>query len=216
MRTRTGSSLLALIGRGFVIVLPLLLLGVVISVLYGIIAGWIRPVLDAMPGTVFQNVAARFVAVVGFVVLLILVVGALSRTRLGQSVGRRIEESMLSRLPLYHVLRVMVAGLAGGGDAGAIKPVLVTIDEPGLQQFGFLLETHTDGRAVVFLPGSPNFGSGNTVIVIPERVQELHISGHAVLRCLSRWGHGSAALLQEDESSVADRTQRSRGKEEEA
>lgn len=213
MKEDSRSSLLALIGRGFVIVLPLLLLGVVVQILYGIVAGWIHPVLDAMPGIVFQNEAFRFVAVVGVVVVLFLMVGALAGTRLGQSVGRRIELSMLSRLPFYNALRVIVAGLAGRDDAGAMKPVLVTVDEPGLQQFGFLLETHADGRSTVFLPGSPNPGSGSSVIVAPERVQELHISVREVLRCLSRWGHGSAVLLHENGSPTADRDPRARGKE---
>lgn len=196
-------SLLALIGRGLVIVLPLLLLGIGIEILYGVIADWIRPVLEAMPGTIFQNVAVRFVAVVGVVILLFLVVGVLAGTRPGQSIGRTIQVSTLNHLPFYNALCAMVAGLAGRGDTAAIKPVLVSVDEPGLQQLGFLLETHADGRSTVFLPGSPNFGSGNTVIVVPERVQELHVSVHAVLGCLSRWGHGSAALLQQGASPPA-------------
>jgi uncharacterized membrane protein len=213
MRKDSRSSLLALIVRGFVIILPLLLLGVVIEILYGIVAGWVRPVLEAMPGIVFKNEAFRFVAVVGVFVVLFLLVGALAGTRLGQSVGRRIELSMLSRLPLYNALRAMVAGLAGQDHAGAMKPVLVTVDEPGLQQFGFLLETHADGRSTVFLPGSPNPGSGGSVIVAPERVQELHISVREVLQCLSRWGHGSAILLHANGSPPADRDPRAHRKE---
>lgn len=198
MKDSPRSSPLALLGRGFVVVLPLLLLGAVIEILFGIVAGWIRPVLAAMPGTVFQNEAVRFVAVVGIVVLTLLLIGVLAGTRLGQSIGRRIELSVLSRLPFYNALRVMVTGLAGRGYAGAMKPVLVTVDDPGLQQFGFLLETHADGRSTVFLPGSPNPGSGNSMIVAPERLQELHTSASSVLRCLGRWGYGSAALLHGD------------------
>lgn len=51
-------------------VLPLFLLGVPIQILYGVLAGWISPLLDAMPGAVFRNEVLGSVAVVLAVVLL--------------------------------------------------------------------------------------------------------------------------------------------------
>jgi hypothetical protein len=67
------------------LVLPLFLLGVLTQILYGVLAGWISPLLDAMPGTVFRNEVLRFVTVVVAIVLLALLVGALARTRDGPS-----------------------------------------------------------------------------------------------------------------------------------
>lgn len=77
-----------------------------------------------------------------------------------------------------------------------MKPVLIIVDQPGLQQFGFLAETHSDGRTTVFLPSSPNPGSGTTIIVCPERVQDLPARGHNMVRCMVRLGKGSGALLE--------------------
>lgn len=96
MKQNSRLSFWALIGAGFAIVLPLLLLGVVMEILYGMVAGWVRPVLEAMPGTIFQNEVVRFVAVVGVVVLLFIMVGVLAGTWLGRSLGHRIERSLHS------------------------------------------------------------------------------------------------------------------------
>jgi uncharacterized membrane protein len=88
-----------------------------------------------------------------------------------------------------------------------MQPVLVTVDDPGLVQFGFLLETHPDGHFTVFLPGSPNPGSGTTVIVGSERLETLKMSSTGVLRCLSNFGRGTAALLERSRAEAGKRGQ---------
>lgn len=185
-----------LIVNGFVIVLPLLLLGLAFAKLHEIIAGWLQPLLDALPGTIIHDPTGRFLSVVLAILVLFLVVGALAPTRMGRKLGHWLELAMLSRLPFYNMLRTLAGGLAGQTDAAAMRPAIVTVDAPGLQQFGFILEAHADGRFTVFLPSSPNPGSGSTVIVGPDRVQELKVPVRSVLACLGRWGHGATAILQ--------------------
>lgn len=192
---RFPSILAAVIVRGFVVVLPVLLLGLVIKMLFDIFAGWIHPLLDLMPGTVLKIEAVRFFLVLLMIAFVFLIVGLLAGTQCGQRIGRWIESPLTSHLPFYNALRTMVSGWMGRGDDGKIRPVLVSVDEPGLQQFGLLLDTHADGRCTVFLPSSPNPGSGTTVIATPDRISELDVPVRDVLRCLFRWGHDSGKLL---------------------
>jgi uncharacterized membrane protein len=189
--------------NGLVVILPILLLGVVIEVMYGVLAGWLSPILSILPGTVLRSEAARFIAVLIAFLLLTFIVGAFADTRLGRRAGKWVELTVLQRVPFYNALRVVVLGLSGREGADAAKAVLVTVDQPGLQQLGIRMETLPDGRCAVFLPGSPNPGSGTLVIVAPERLQALDISVPEVVRCLSRWGHGSGALIQRKGSIAA-------------
>lgn len=210
------ASLFTVIGRGFVIALPLLLLVAVIKILFGIVAGLILPLLHAMPGVIFQNDTAQYIAVAVALVFLFFLVGALAGTHVGRSAGHWIEASMLRRLPMYDALCALVAGLITPDGSESMKPVLVTVDVPGLQQFGFLLETHPDGRSTIFLPGSPNPGSGTCVIVEPHRVQALHASAPAVFRCLTRWGSGASVLLPKNAHPPGNGTRPARGAERDA
>jgi uncharacterized membrane protein len=191
----TRTSLLGLIASGFLIVLPLLLLGLAIGKLHRLLAGWARPLLDAMPGTIFRNPNVRSLAVLLAIAALFLLIGVMARTRLGRSAGRWVELALLSRLPFYNVLRTLTAGLAGQDDAATLKPVLVEMS-PGIHQIGLVIERHTDGRSTVFLPEAPNPGSGNVVFVDPSLLSEIRIPVHKVLQCYARWGHGTAAALE--------------------
>lgn len=178
------------------ILLPVLLLGLVFAKAYEIIESWLQPLLEVMPGTVFHQPTVRFFAIVLLIAVLFFLTGALARTRMGRATGHWFELAFLSRLPFYNTLRTLAAGLSGQHDADAMRPALVTVDQPGLEQFGLILESHTDGRFTVYLPSSPNPGSGTTVIVSADRVQELDVPVQRMLACLSRWGQGAAALLQ--------------------
>jgi len=197
--TDTRRSLLAMVASGFFIALPLLLFGLVIVKIYQIVAQYILPILYAMPGTVFHSPAARFIAIVLAVLLLFALIGAVARTRMGQIIGSWLERTVLSRLPYYNMVRTMLSGLAGRDDTASLKPVLVTVDVPGLCQLGLIVERHADGCATVYLPSSPNLGSGTVVIVEPSRMRELHTPLPKLARCLSRWGYGAKAILEKNE-----------------
>ncbi|MEZ4598364.1 MAG: DUF502 domain-containing protein [Syntrophotaleaceae bacterium] len=202
--TDERASLLTLIASGFVILLPVLLLGLIIAKLYEILDGWLHPLLVAMPGIVFKKGSIRFLVVISAIVVLFLAVGALARTRLGQAAGRRVEELLLNRIPFYRALRVLVTGLGGQQDAESMRPVVVTVDVPGLDQLGFVMETHADGSCTVFLPSSPNPGSGTIVIVCRERLRDLDVPVRSVLGCLGRLGHGTGRLLERADQGLRD------------
>ncbi len=197
--TNARQSLLAIAASGFFIALPLLLFGLVIVKIYQIVAQYILPLLYAMPGTVFHSPVARFIAIVLAVLLLFVLIGAVARTRMGQIIGSWLERTVLSRLPYYNMVRTMLSGLAGRDDTASLKPVLVTVDVPGLCQLGLIVERHADGCATVYLPSSPNLGSGTVVIVEPSRMRELHTPLPKLARCLSRWGYGAKAILEKNE-----------------
>jgi len=201
-KTMKHNSLIGLLAGGFFIVLPLLLVGLLVKQIFLALQEAIQPLLDVMPGTLFKNPSIRFLAVCLGIAVLLGLIGLLAQTRMGRAIGRWLESKVLNRVPFYSLLRNLVVGIAGRDDAESLKPVRVTVDIPGLDQLGFIIERHADGRATVFLPSSPNPSSGTVVIVEPERLHELrNVPGRKILKCLSRLGDGTAALLEKAEEA---------------
>jgi uncharacterized membrane protein len=187
-------SLLMLLAEGFFIVLPVLLVVFVFKKLYETMKTVILKVVDALPGELFREPVIRGLAVIVAIVVLLMLLGLLTHTRLGQAIGRWIEAAFLRRLPFYTLLRNFAKGLAGKEDEHALKTVLVTV-KPGVQQFGLLVERHADGTGTVFLPSSPNPSSGTVQIVEASLIRELHVPAHMLFKCLSRWGDGTTTVL---------------------
>lgn len=194
MMNNAKNTVSGLVVGGFFVLLPVLLVGLFIEKVYSVLQGVVHPMLDAMPGTVFHNPWMRFVAVLLAVLLALVLTGLLARTRAGRSVGSRVETVVLRRLPFYSVLRNLASGLAGKEEEGSLRPVVVTTN-PGIQQFGLLVERHADGSGTIFFPSSPTTGTGSVMIVEASLIRELRVPGHKVFQSLGKWGFGAAALL---------------------
>jgi uncharacterized membrane protein len=191
-------SLLSLFVGGLVIVLPVLLLGVAFGAVLQVLTGWARPLFDALPGTVIQSPFLRAVLLTLVIAAFFVLVGFFAQRHIGLRVWRRLEVVLMGRVPFYSALRVLTCGLADSGNKSSMIPALVTVDVPGLQQFGFILERLPDGFCSVFLPSCPNPSSGTLVVVEPARIRELDVPVRDILHCMIRWGHGAAGLLAKD------------------
>lgn len=195
-KKKTHTSIAGLLAGGFFIVLPLLLVVLVLQQIFSALQEVIRPLVDALPGKILQHRSVRFLVISLVFVVLMVLVGWVARTRLGQAIGRWLEAKILKHVPFYSLLRNLSSGLAASDDEKSLKPVLVTVDVPGLQQLGFIVERYADGSATVFLPSTPNPSSGTVVVVEPARLRELRVPAKQVFKCLGRWGDGTAALLE--------------------
>jgi len=189
------------LSSGFVILLPLLVVGLLVEQIFLALHALLLPLLDAMPGVVFQRTAVRLVAVCLTFVVLLYMVGLLARTRMGRALGGWMEPGLQNHVPLYLVLHNLAAGLVERGEEKTMIPAQITVDSPGLTQLGLIVEQHADGSATVFLPGSPNPSSGTVVVVDAERIRELHVPVPSVFKCVGSWGHGTAALLEKSDSA---------------
>jgi len=190
----TRKSPTALIADGIFIILPVLLLGLVFAKVYSAMRDVIHPLLDSMPGTLFHNPSIRFLAVVLAIAGLLILIGLLAQTQIGRSIGRALEKGFLNRLPFYSLLRKLALGLAGSENENTLKPVLVMVEE-GIQQMGFIVEHHADGKSTVFLPSSPNTSGGSVSIVEAALIQELNVPAMKIFRSLNQWGQGVSDLV---------------------
>jgi uncharacterized membrane protein len=115
-------------------------------------------------------------------------------SRRGQATGRWVERTLLFRIPGYAAVRAIVGGLADASSEGVVKPGLLTQD-PGIEAFVLVIEDHGGDYLTVFIPGSPNPGSGNVQIVRKDLVRMLNVRMTDIGVTLQQWGVGSAKVL---------------------
>ena len=187
-------SLFGLIASGFFIALPVLLIGLALDKIHNTLKAVVLPLLDALPGEVFHDPMIRGIVMIVAIVVLLVLVGLLARTRIGRATGSWLEAAFLNHLPLYAFLHNLTSGMSGKDDNRSFRSVLVTVN-PGLHQLGLLIERHADGSGTVFLPSSPNPVSGTVLVVEATLIRELHVPAHRLFQSLSSWGDGTAKVL---------------------
>lgn len=190
------STPLRLIGQGFFTLLPILLVLYVLEKIHLTVEPVVLQALDSFPGVLFTNEWVRAILACLAVLAILLLTGWIAQTARGRRLGKLIESRVLTRVPFYPMLRNLSTGLAGRYDEHSLKPVLVTVN-PGMQQFGFIMERHPDGACTVFLPSSRNPGSGTVMLIEAALLHELTTPAHLIFKCQTRWGHGAKAALDE-------------------
>ena len=186
-------TLAGLLTRGFFVILPVLLAGLVLEKIHLVLRSVLTPVLEALPGTVFQHRFIQGLLLLLAVAAVLMLLGFMARTRFGTACGRLLHRRLLRHLPFYESVRRLNDGLQGKFEGDSFKPVLVTMN-PGMQQFGVIVERHPGGVCTVFLPSAPNPGSGTVALVEAALLREVPVPMHKVFRCQSQWGHGAWAV----------------------
>ena len=148
-----------------------------------------------------ESAAAEFpmVYAVLIVVVVSFVFGLLMISRPGRAVGAWIEHSFLFRIPGYAAARAIIGGLANVEREGVVKPGLLKVGE-GAECFVFITEDHGNGKLTIFIPETPNPGTGTVQIVSKDLVRPLNVRITNITKALQQWGVGSAKLLARNEN----------------
>jgi uncharacterized membrane protein len=140
------------------------------------------------------------------VLIVCFMIGAAVNTRLGRRALKRIDRSVLARIPGYMLVRSLTAQLLGDDREKAWKPALAEI-ENGLVP-AFIIEEVDDRRFTVFVPSVPPPLDGSIYILREDRVHPLHVSFAQILKTLSRCGSGSRNLVAAMEAPKQPQPQR--------
>jgi uncharacterized membrane protein len=149
----------------------------------------VRPVAGLFP----EWVPAGELLSLVLVLLILLLVGILARTRIGHLFRDGLEENLLQKLPGYSTIRSFTARLAGESLDAGWKPALAEIEEALVP--AFIIEELGDGRFTVFVPSVPTPLAGAVYILSHDRVHPLNIPFTQAIRVVSQWGAGSKELV---------------------
>ena len=178
---------------GLFILLPLMLLWIGLKEISGLLEAMATPIADLFPAGVFDNLTAPGAVAVLLIVGTSFILGLAARSAWLSSVGRSIENTVLNRVPMYRMLKVISSALIDS-DSGDIKPALVT-DSSGGGDPCYVIEKHADGRATVLLPWSPASFAGSIKVVQQSELEYLSCSLDEFSRSLSQIGVGVEECL---------------------
>ena len=178
---------------GLFILLPLMLLWIGLKEIGGLLEAMATPIADLFPAGVFDNLSAPGVIAILLIVGASFILGLAARSAWLSSIGRSIENTILNRVPMYRMLKIISSALidSNGGD---VKPALIT-DGSGGGDPCYVIEAHKDGRATVLLPWSPASFAGTIRIVQQSNLEYLSCSLDEFSRSLSQIGVGVEECL---------------------
>jgi uncharacterized membrane protein len=184
---------------GLFVLLPLVVLFVLVTKIVVTMRSGAQALMETF--AVHDSVVTEFpmIYAVLIVIALSFALGLMMISRRGRSVGTWVERTLLFRVPGYSALRAVIGGLASAETEGVVKPGLLRTRD-GVESFVFITEDHGNGKLTIFMPGTPNPGSGSVKIVPRELVSPLHVRISSIANTLQQWGVGSARLLARHES----------------
>jgi uncharacterized membrane protein len=168
-------------GRGLVVLIPVVITAWVLNLLFNAVDGIISPIFDHALG---QHIPG-----LGFIsmVVLIFIIGGLSRNLIGRALFRFFERIIFS-IPfartIYSAIKDLIAALQIGGRGKSFRQVvLIEYPRQGLFTIGFVTnrlsvqqDTSVGEMISVYIPNPPNPTSGIMILVPLNQVQILDMS----------------------------------------
>lgn len=177
---------------GLFFLLPLAVILIILKKVHEILSKILKPVANLLPDEMFgldgHQIASLFILIV-----FCFIAGLLFRSRRVRALVEKLEDGFLSAIPGYTLVMTNVADKLHYGDDDSLVPVLVQLDESRV--FG-LLAAEDGGNCSVYVPGAPDFKSGNVHIFPAERVRKLGIPASAVSMNMRKLGKDSLQLLR--------------------
>lgn len=191
-RDRLRPLTTTLIG-GLVFLLPMIVVVAAVGHALQIAVQAVSPLAQKLPDGHVFGVALATVLAVLLLIALCYGAGVLARAAVGRRLSTSFEDKLTTVYPRYHILKAMSHNLHGAAGEQVLRPVLLSQDDQ--QQVAYDIERLADGRAVVFVPGSPDAWSGNVLLVPADKLQPLDVPPAALTRSLQGMGRGLAMLI---------------------
>lgn len=176
---------------GIFFLLPLAVILIILKKIHGILALILKPVADRLPDEMLGLDGHQIVSVL-ILVMFCFMAGLLFRSKHVRALVEKLEDGFLSAIPGYTLVMTNVADKLHYEDDDTLVPVLVQLDESRV--FG-LLAAEGDGSCSVYVPGAPDFKSGNVHIFPAERVRKLDLPVSAVSMNMRKLGKDSLNLI---------------------
>lgn len=187
-------SIKALLIGGILFFIPLIILVLIMEKAFKLTKAILGPFVRFFEGKHLFGLGFEIIISIAIIVLIILLGGVLSRLTIARIGLNRIENSVLSKLPGYSIIKNMGDNIGRIEKESSLEVVIAEVDDGW--KFGFLSEKLDDGKSAVFLPDAPNPWSGSLVYLAEEQITMTDIPITAVMKYLRTLGKGSNELLK--------------------
>lgn len=173
--------------------LPMVLLAIVATHAIELAKHLMQPIKPYLPYPSMLGVSMSLLLAITALVVVAFAAGVLAGTARGKRLLKKAEESILARVPHYHMFKNMAEDLTRIGEDKGLEVVLVAGD--GMWQFGYVVERISEEWSVVFLPEAPNPASGQIALVQNSRLRGIDLSITEGMAMIRRHGNGATDLL---------------------
>ena len=181
---------------GLAVILPAVLLFLIFKWLFNRVTDVIQPLTNlVLARGEFQEFIADAI-VIGIILTICFVVGAVVRTKVGQYIQENLENRILQVAPGYPTIKSVVMQFIGKKKSPFSSVALVRPFENDTMMTAFITDTHEKNGSTVFVPTGPNPTTGFIFHLQKQYVHPIDISVEEAIRSVISCGAGSANFLQ--------------------
>ena len=178
---------------GAVVVLPVTIFILLVKLVFDTLRALIAPLSDILKFPFIKSDALIDLITLGLIVLFFFLVGLMVQTRLGKGIVDVIEAELLSRLPLYGVIKETVLQFSGAKRMPFSQ--VVVVEAFGTKMYGFIADEHSNGKYTVFVPTAPNPTNGFIFYMDPSQVEIVNVKPEEAIRMIIGIGTGAGKLF---------------------
>jgi uncharacterized membrane protein len=194
-QTKPKNSLFQVLIRGFIVLLPLVLIIAIFVVLFNFVFDFISPIGRLVtPGETEPHWIVHVITLLILFIILLLLGKAADTTR-GKNVLTTIENKVLRKIPLYSTISDIVYQFSGIRDMPFSKVVLIDPFKTGSFLTGFVAEEKYEDIVTVFVPTAPNPTNGNIFHVPKKYVNYIDVTPQQAMQTIIGMGTGTAELF---------------------
>jgi uncharacterized membrane protein len=179
---------------GVLFLLPIVVIGVLLSYVYRVAAAAYLYVKPWLPFDSVISIANLFCLLTVLLLVACFVAGLFAQRAIGRFLTRTIEQQLIKVYPKYAIYKDLLAGKLGGDEnVPSLRPVSVW--KEGVVYLAFEADRLANGLVVVYFPGAPDAWYGSIALVAPEHVQPIDVPFDQLLNICERLGRDSSRLL---------------------
>jgi uncharacterized membrane protein len=179
---------------GILFLVPIIIFIAVIGKALELTKKLAAPLSVLIPLDSIGNIAMVNLLALCIVLLICSLAGLAAKSTLARKSIGNLESRVLSKIPVYGLLKSKIDAIVQPEKAEGMKPVLARFDDSW--QIAFKVERIQGGVVALYLPGAPDPWSGSVCFVTEDRIQPLELALLPVLRTLKGLGKGSNEQLR--------------------
>ena len=179
---------------GILFLVPIIIFIAVIGKALELTKKLAAPLSVLIPLDSIGNIAMVNLLALCIVLLICFLAGLAAKSTLARKSIGNLESRVLSKIPVYGLLKSKIDAIVQPEKTEGMKPVLARFDDSW--QIAFEVERIQGGGVAIYLPGAPDPWSGSVCFVTEDRIQPLELTLLPVLRTLKGLGKGSNEQLR--------------------
>jgi uncharacterized membrane protein len=183
------------VAAGFFVLLPVVIVVLVLIEVVEILTGLVAPLSEMLPVDELGGVAVATIVAIVLVLLALMCVGMLMKSKLGHAIWHAVEAKVFQPLPGYTLIKSLTQRFAGESLDKTFAPAVVTLNE-GVETVAFIVETYDDGSCTVMVPFAPTPTIGNIYHLSADKVREVDASMGYAVNTVMQWGIDSRELFE--------------------